>query len=287
MKRFKQALLEAKKSKNDEFYTLMEDIEKELKYYKEQFKDKVVFCNCDDFEESNFVKYFINNFENLGLKKLYAMWYSISWKQAQLFEKTKNWINKKELEWNWDFRSVESIEILKASDVVVTNPPFSLFREYMKQLISFNKSFLVLGNMNAITYKEIFPLIQHNQIWLGMYNWKVNFKQPNINEGLFQFRNIGWFTNLQTPKRKEFIKLSKAYSPEKYQKYDNYDAIEVSKIENIPLDYDGVMGVPITFLWKYNPEQFEIVGFRKWNDGKDLTINWKTPYFRILVNRKA
>lgn len=287
MKRFKQALLEAKKSKNDEFYTLMEDIEKELKHYKEQFKDKIVFCNCDDFEESNFVKYFINNFENLGLKKLYAMWFSLSWKHAQLFEKTKNWINKIELQWDWDFRSAESVEVLKASDIVVTNPPFSLFREYIAQLVSFNKSFLVLGNMNAITYKEIFPLIQHNKIWLGVYNWKVNFKQPNINEGLFQFRNIGWFTNLQTPKRKEFIKLSKAYSPEKYQKYDNYDAIEVSKIENIPLDYDGVMGVPITFLWKYNSEQFEIVGFRKWNDGKDLTINWKTPYFRILVNRKV
>ena len=287
MKRFKQALLEAKKSKNDEFYTLMEDIEKELKHYKEQFKDKVVFCNCDDFEASNFVKYFIDNFENLGLKKLYAMWYSISWKQAQLFEKDKDNNKLTMLNENWDFRSEESIKILKQSDIVVTNPPFSLFREYITQLIKYDKKFLILWNMNAITYKEIFPLIKDNKIWLGVYNWKVNFKQPNINEGLFQFRNIGWFTNLQTPKRKEFIKLSKAYSPEKYQKYDNYDAIEVSKIDNMPLDYDGVMGVPITFLWKYNPEQFEIVGFRKWNDGKDLTINWKTPYFRILVNRKV
>lgn len=287
MKRFKQALLEAKKSKNDEFYTLMEDIEKELKHYKEQFKDKIVFCNCDDFEESNFVKYFINNFENLGLKKLYAMWFSLSWKHAQLFEKTKNWINKIELQWDWDFRSAESVEVLKASDIVVTNPPFSLFREYIAQLVSFNKSFLVLGNMNAITYKEIFPLIQHNQIWLGMYNWAVFFKQKEDNKWLFQFRNIWWFTNLKTIKRESFISLTEKYSPEKYQKYDNYDAIEVSKIDNMPLDYDGVMGVPITFLWKYNPEQFEIVGFRKWNDGKDLTINWKTPYFRILVNRKV
>lgn len=216
MKRFKQALLEAKKSKNDEFYTLMEDIEKELKHYKEQFKDKIVFCNCDDFEESNFVKYFINNFENLGLKKLYAMWFSLSWKHAQLFEKTKNWINKIELQWDWDFRSAESVEVLKASDIVVTNPPFSLFREYIAQLVSFNKSFLVLGNMNAITYKEIFPLIQHNQIWLGMYNWAVFFKQKEDNEWLFQFRNIWWFTNLKTIKRESFISLTEKYSPEKY-----------------------------------------------------------------------
>lgn len=281
-----KALIAAKKNKKDEFYTLMEDIEKELKYYKEQFKDKVVFCNCDDFEASNFVKYFIDNFENLGLKKLYAMWYSISWKQAQLFEKDKDNNKLTMLNENWDFRSEESIKILKQSDVVVTNPPFSLFREYITQLIKYDKKFLTLWNMNAITYKEIFPLIKDNKIWLGVYNWKVNFKQPNINEGLFQFRNIGWFTNLQTPKRKEFMKLSKAYSPEQYQKYDNAKAIEVSKIIDIPYNYNWIMGVPITFLWKYNPEQFEIVGFRKWDDGKDLSINGICPYFRILICRK-
>lgn len=281
-----KALIAAKKNKKDEFYTLMEDIEKELKYYKEQFKDKVVFCNCDDFEASNFVKYFIDNFENLELKKLYAMWYSISWKQAQLFEKDKDNNKLTMLNENWDFRSEESIKILKQSDIVVTNPPFSLFREYITQLIKYDKKFLILWNMNAITYKEIFPLIKDNKIWLGVYNWKVNFKQPNINEGLFQFRNIGWFTNLQTPKRKEFMKLSKAYSPEQYQKYDNSKAIEVSKIIDIPYNYNWIMGVPITFLWKYNPEQFEIVGFRKWDDGKDLSINGICPYFRILICRK-
>ena len=307
-----KTLLEAKKSKNDEFYTLMEDIEKELKHYKEQFKDKIVFCNCDDFEESNFVKYFINNFENLGLKRLYAMWFSLSWKHAQLFEKTKNWINKIELKWDWDFRSAESIEILKASDIVVTNPPFSLFREYIAQLISFNKSFLILGNMNAILYKEVFLLIRDNKIWVWQnFNvsmvYKTNYSN-NLEANQKFVKNKGydpkdwylkvpavcWFTNLKSNTQNNWIILTEKYSPEKYQKYDNYDAIEVSKIENIPLDYDGIMGVPITFLWKYKPEQFEIVGSNRWIWQDELWIYWRSSYFnwketykRIFIKKKV
>lgn len=179
-----------------------------------------------------------------------------------------------------DFRSDECIELLKQSDIVVTNPPFSLFREYVAQLVKFDKRFIIIGNQNAITYKEIFPLIAQNYLWLGHNAGAQSFEVPKsfdkenvyIENGkkFAKFGNICWFTNIQTTKRKEILPLYKKYVPEEYPKYDNYDAINVDKVSDIPYDYDGVMGVPITFLDKYNPEQFEIVAFRKGDDGKDL-----------------
>ena len=291
---------EAKKNKNDEFYTLMEDIEKELQHYETQFKDKVIFCNCDDFKESQFVKYFSDNFEKLQLKSLLATGFSLTGEKTQLFERTKDWIFIKDLEWNWDFRSDESKKLLEQSDIVVTNPPFSLFREYMKQLIEYNKQFIILWNMNAILYKDIFPLIKDNKIWVG-YNfnvsmvYKTNYKNEleankkfvkakwyNPDEWYLKVPSVCWFTNLNTNIKNNGIVLTEKYSPDNYQKYDNYDAIEVSKIENIPLDYDGIIWVPITFLWKYNPEQFEIVGSNRWVEQDENWIYWRGSY----LNRK-
>ena len=281
----------AKSAKNDEFYTRIEDIEKELKYYKDFFKGKVVYCNCDDARESNFFKYFSKNFEFLGLKKLITTGYKAEGKGVVLiYEGDKNSNHKvedneivvRELEGSGDFRSEECVEFLKEADVVVTNPPFSLFREYIKQLMDYGKKFLVIGPMNAITYKEIFPYIKDNELWLGNQNVK-EFRSPNGE--IKKFGNILWYTNIQHKKRNTPLDLYKRYSNE-YPKYDNYDAIEVSKVSDIPMDYDGVMGVPITFLDKYCPEQFEIVKFRKGDDDKDLAVNGKTPYFRILSKRK-
>ena len=281
----------AKAAKNDEFYTQITDIEKELSNYKDFFKGKVVYCNCDDARESNFFKYFSKNFEFLGLKKLITTGYKAEGKGVVLvYEGDKNGNHKvedneivvRELEGSGDFRSEECVEFLKEADVVVTNPPFSLFREYIKQLMDYGKKFLVIGSMNAITYKEIFPYIKDNELWLGNQNVK-EFRSPNGE--IKKFGNILWYTNIQHKKRNTPIDLYKRYSNE-YPKYDNYDAIEVSKVSDIPMDYDGVMGVPITFLDKYCPEQFEIVKFRKGDDDKDLAVNGKTPYFRILIKRK-
>ncbi|MGQ3637360.1 adenine-specific methyltransferase EcoRI family protein [Ornithobacterium rhinotracheale] len=298
-------LHKAKKGKNDEFYTQLSDIENELKHYAHHFKDKVVYCNCDDPRISNFFHYFSYNFERLGLKKLITTCYKNQ--QMDLFsqgeaeeaimleytgDKNGNHtpdpdeIGVTPLKGDGDFRSPESIEILKQADIVVTNPPFSLFREYIAQLIEYDKKFLVIGSMNAITYKEIFPLISANKMWLG-YGFrggnayfettqpKENFAKGVYNEdtGLVKFRNVHWFTNLDHNKRHEKLILYKKYTPEEYPKYDNYDAINVNKVAEIPCDYRGVMGVPITFLDKYNPEQFEIVAFRKGNDGKDLVYS--------------
>lgn len=293
-------LHKAKEKKNDEFYTQLSDIENELRHYKEHFRGKVVYCNCDDPYESNFFKYFAMNFNSLGLKKLIATGYAtspVAGKELSLFEDEvgtpKNqsyavYINevtdlngdgridlqdvelllkmkkntRRKLHGDdkfpaGDFRSKESIALLKQADVVVTNPPFSLAREYIKFLEEQKKSFLIIGDLNWITYKEVFPLLKNNQMRLG-YNSIKGFIQPNGN--IKKFGNKRWFTNLDIQKRHEKLDLYKEYNPEDYPKFDNYNAINVDKVSEIPYDYDGVMGVPITFLDKYNPEQFEIFG---------------------------
>jgi len=310
-------LHKAKDSKKDEFYTQLSDIERELKHYKNHFKNKTVYCNCDDPRVSNFFHYFSYNFEKLKLKKLITTCYKNQ--DPDLFSKNdsekavyleytgdKNGNNVpdaeeigiKYLEGDGDFRSAESIKLLKKADIVVTNPPFSLFREYVAQLMEYDKKFVIIGSRNAITYKEIFKLIKENKIWIG-YGFKdgnaffettptKEFAKGVYSEstGLVKFRNITWFTNLEISKRNEDLILYEKYSPEKYPKYDNYDAINVDKTKDIPMDYKGAMGVPITFLDKHNPEQFEIIKFRKGNDDKDLSINGKYTYFRIIIRNK-
>lgn len=304
-------LTNAKKAKNDEFYTQLTDIEKEMRHYKDFFKGKVVYCNCDDARESNFFKYFSLNFEHLGLKKLISTGFKADGKGVVLiYEGDKNGnrivddneIIVNELEGNGDFRSAECIEYLKECDVVVTNPPFSLFREYVAQLMEYGKKFLIIGNQNAITYKEIFPYIKNNELWLGLsmngsnrwfqapddYEVKENAAGYKVIDGKkYYFVNgVTWFTNIPHNKRNEELDLYRKYNETDYPQYDNYCAIDVSKVANIPMDYEGVMGVPITFLYKYNPSQFEIIKFRKGNDDKDLSINGKCPYFRILIKRR-
>lgn len=297
----------AKQQKLDEFYTQINDIERECNQYRDQFRGKVVFLNCDDPAESHFFIYFAKNFTRLGLKKLIATHFERT-KPSYKIELTGDMNDDGQIDesdrvetpliQNGDFRSPECVEILKEADIIVTNPPFSLFRDYIAQLMEYDKKFLVIGPKNAITYKEIFTLIKQNKLWLG-YGFKggnAYFKTPYAKEfasgvydektGLVKFRNVAWFTNLDTTKRHEEILLYATYDPEKYPKYDNYDAIEVSKIAHIPKDYYGAMGVPITFLENYNPDQFEIIKFRKGDDEKDLTINGKSPYFRILIRRR-
>lgn len=294
----------AKKMKNDEFYTQLTDIEQELKHYKEHFRDKVVYCNCDDPIESNFFKYFSLNFEHLGLKKLITTGYKENGKGVvYIYEGDKNGnrmpdleeIEVKELQGNGDFRSQECIEFLKESDIVVTNPPFSLFRDYVATLIEYGKQFLIIGNKNAITYKEIFPLIKNNKMWLGISS-PNEYKLPN-GEITKQVNGLcKWFTNLEHKKRNYPMDLYMKYSNDYYQKYDNYDAIEVSKVCEIPMDYEGVMGVPITFLDKYNPNQFEIIGLMSGSKGHGLIngddgrakfyINERGVYARILIRHK-
>lgn len=279
----------AKTSKNDEFYTRLEDIESELRHYKEHFKDKVVLCNCDDPRVSNFTRYFVLNFEFLGLKKLICTCYKNA--EPELFSRNEsesaiymvyegdkdgnrkaddNEYQINHLKGDGDFRSVECIELLKEADIVVTNPPFSLMKEYMLQLLQYNKKFLILGSMNTIHYTEIFPYIQRGELWLGYgANKTMTFALPDhyekwneIIDGVKYGKvpSICWFTNLDTKKRHEDLILYKHYSPEEYTKYDNFDAIEVKKVNDIPCDWDGMMGVPDSFLGVYNPEQFEILG---------------------------
>ena len=279
----------ARKVKNDEFYTRLEDINEEMNHYEDKFRGKVVFCNCDDPKWSNFWKYFHLNFSVLGLKKLISTHYDKN-EPTYKMEYTGGNDNdievgvKTPLEGNGDFRNKECLDLLDECDIVVTNPPFSLFRTYVATLMEHNKKFLIIGNKNAITYKEFFPLLKENKVWLGCTNVK-EFLQPD--GSIKKFGNIGWFTNLDVAKRHEKLILRKHYTPEEYPKYDNYDAININKVADIPCDYDGVMGVPITFLDKYNPEQFEIVAFRKGDDGKDLVFTRERervqPYFRILV----
>ncbi len=296
-------LHKAKNNKKDEFYTQLSDIENELRHYKEHFKNKVVYCNCDDPRVSNFFHYFSYNFEHLGLKKLIATCYknqdadlfstNVS-EQAVYLEYTgdKNGnsipdaheIGVKDLQGDGDFRSQESIELLKQADIVVTNPPFSLFREYVTQLIDFEKKFIIVGSYNAITYKEIFKIIKENKMWLGygFSGGNAYFKTPysndnfvegvyNINTGLVKFRNVTWYTNLDIEKRNVDLILHKKYTPEEYPSYDNYDAINVDKTKDIPIDYAGNIGVPITFLDKYNPNQFEIIGQGQGNLYREMT----------------
>lgn len=314
-------LNKAAKRKKDEFYTQLSDIEREIRHYKSEFKDKVVYCNCDDPRVSNFFHYFSYNFEKLGLKKLISSCYKnqnmdlFSQNDAEAaiyleYEGDKNGnhipdpeeIGVNHFKGNGDFRSKESIELLKQADIVVTNPPFSLFREYVTQLIEYDKKFIIIGHQNAITYKEIFKLVKEDKIWLG-YGFKRNmahFINPyyedfatdtDHKEGMIRVSGVQWFTNLDVNKRHDELILHKEYAPANYPKYDNYDAIEVSKTIDIPLGYDRIMGVPITFLTKYNPEQFEIIGqmvttkIDEFNHGYPY-VNGKKKYARILIKNK-
>lgn len=273
-----KSLGKAKVVKNDEFYTRFDDIQAELNFYKDQLKDRVIYCNCDDPAESAFTDFFKLNFDYLGIKKLICTRYQKSnlflfadpvRKSGYRLEITaKNKADKKpvkiDLKGEGDFRSPECIEFLKEADIVITNPPFSLFREYLAQLIRYNKKFLIIGNKNAITYKEVFTLIQKNKLWLG-YTSPDDFIGPDGKPTGKMQGLTRWFTNLEVAKRHEDMIFYKTYKGNKkdYPKYDNYDAIEVSKLKDIPTDYNGVMGVPITFLDKHNPEQFEIISITK------------------------
>ena len=330
-------LQRAKSARNDEFYTRLEDIEKELRYYSHHFKDKTVFLNCDDPYESDFFKYFAMNFEHLGLKKLISVSYASSplSKESYKVEITEvpdfngdGVVNLSDVEellkmddntiatlkGDGDFRSDESVELLKQSDIIVTNPPFSLFREFISQLIEYDKKFVVLGNMNAITYKEVWPLIQGGQLWLGvtrvgvgqMY-FKIQDYHPiatgQIVKDSVRLQTVGntaWFTNLDHARRNDKIALFRLYrdDPAKYPNYDNFVGIEVSKVADIPMDFYGPMGVPITFLGKYNPDQFEILGYsRKPHIPEDMMLDvglghgtpyvgGKAKYDRIFIRRK-
>jgi hypothetical protein len=295
-------LHKAKEAKNDEFYTQIGDIEKELKHYKEHFKGKTVFCNCDDPEWSNFWKYFHLNFGLLGLKKLVTTHYDASDPTYKMEYTGGNDSDTSvgvitPLKQNGDFRSPECIELLQKADIVVTNPPFSLAREYLACLVEHEKKFLIVGDMNWITYKEVFPLLKSNSIWLGNCSVK-EFVQPDGT--IKKFGNKLWFTNLDHKKRHEKLILWKKYSPEEFPKYDNYDAIEVSKISNIPCDYEGVMGVPITYMDKANSEQFEIIGadeaegtgfsqglFIEGSKYKQCYATGARIYKRIFIRKKA
>lgn len=306
-------LTKAKKAKNDEFYTQITDIEKELVHYHDQLRGKVVFCNCDDPEWSNFWRYFDLNFDHIGLKGLIATHYDPEKPTYKLEIRRDPLTGEKlppvrtDLKQNGDFRSPECVELLQECDVVVTNPPFSLFREYVAQLMQYGKKFIIIGNLNCVTYKEVFPLIKYNDLWMGatyfnggatyfmgdpdLYDPKKmsNPKHAYVKDGVLYWRvnGVRWFTNIDLAKRHEPLTLFRRYydDPSKYPHYDNYDAINVDRTVDIPEDYDGVMGVPISFLDKYCPEQFEIIRFRHGDNGKDLCYGGKTPYFRILIRK--
>ncbi len=336
----KRILDTAKTAKKDEFYTQLTDIERELQHYWQHFRGKTVLCNCDDPYESNFFKYFALRFNQLGLKKLICTCYDgspVAGTQLSLFSLDAEGNEKRTaykveitevkdmngdgavdltdveylikndknvlsvLRGNGDFRSHECIELLKQADIVVTNPPFSLFREYIGQLMEYEKNFLIIGNVNAITYKDVFPLIKENKLWFGpsitsgdrKFNVPENYPLNAAGCGIdtdgrryIRVKGVRWFTNLDHNKRHEIMDLVCRYSPEEYPSYDNYNAININKTQDIPCDFNGIMGVPITFLDKYNPDQFEIIKFRKGNDDKDLCIKGKCPYFRILIRNK-
>ena len=283
-------LRKAYKVKNDEFYTHISDIYNELKHYKDIFDGKTIYCNCDNPTKSNFVKWFYRRFNMLHLKRLivtaynkdgYGLYWDTDFSKVDI--KTiyiNDWIENdvRYLSGNGDFRSDECIELLKQADIVVTNPPFSLFREYVNVLMDNNKDFVILGNMNAITYKEVFPYIKENRIGLGYLNGNKTFKTPAGTEQ--KFGNIFWYTTLPISKHNEELILYKHYTPEEYPKYDNYDAINVDKTCDIPADYNGVMGVPISFLNKYNPKQFDII------DKLEPFVNGVAKYKRIIIKNK-
>ena len=318
----KDALVRASRAKLDEFYTQLADIEAELRHYREQFRGKVVLCNCDDPYESNFFKYFAMNFRHLGLKKLITTSYSgspITGEQLPLLDvagipentpkkpayrveisevhdaNNDGAIDLSDIELllrnernvvslmaeGGDFRSAECVALLEEADIVVTNPPFSLFRRYLGQLVEHDKKFLILGSQNAITYSEIFRLIKEDRLWLGYhnggekwfrvpdnYNHTTDRSKIRVEDGVryLAMKNMAWFTNLDTTKRHEVMTLYKRYTPDECPHYDNYDAIEVGRYMDIPSDFSGAMGVPITFLDKYSPDQFEILG---WTRGRD------------------
>lgn len=314
----------AKRNKKDEFYTQIVDIEREMHHYRSHFRGKVVYCNCDDPYISAFFKYFAKNFEFLGLKKLITTCYRNQ--NIDLFSQgdnekavkivyeggaknslpTPDDIGVQILEGDGDFRSQECIEILNECDIVVTNPPFSLFGEYVSQLDQYNKNFIIIGHQNAIIYKDVFPLIKNNRMWLG-YGFKRNmahFVTPHYEdtatdadhqEGKIRVSGVVWFTNLDHDKRhEEMILVERYYGNENsFPKYDNYDAIEVSKSQNIPYDYEGVMGVPITFLTKYNPDQFELIGCNRGVGqdpngiyGRGSYVNGKETFKRLFIKNK-
>lgn len=296
----------SKRAKNDEFYTQITDVEKELKYYNQHFSDKIVLCNCNDALHTSFATYFSLMFESLGLKELICTTFTMEeGGHGEVYhyygEKNENGVlDIKEwkhytLEGNGGFNTQEGIDLIKYADIIVTNPPFSLFREFISILFEYEKKFLIIGNVNAITYKEIFPLIKENKMWLGisLNATKCSFIVNEDYEGKHvyydnsvkyaQINNAVWFTNLDHKKRHEPLDFYKKYNSDEFPKYDNYDAINVKKVCDIPMDYNGIMGVPITFLNKYCPEQFEIIKFRKGDDNKDLSVNGKCPYFRILI----
>lgn len=322
----------AKRAKEDEFYTRLEDIERELRHYEQHFKGKTVLCNCDDPRISNFFHYFSYKFEDLGLKRLITTCYKNQ--ERDLFSQNNSeraiWleylgdkngnrvpdpeeIGIRYFKGDGDFRSEECIELLKQADVVVTNPPFSLFREYITQLIKYDKKFLIIGPQNAIHYKEVFPLIMANRIWLG-YGFKRNcahfytYYEDNATdadhrEGMIRVPSITWFTNMEIAKRNEEMVLYRRYNPDDYPKYVNFDAIDVSATADIPEDWQGLMGVPDTFLHQYNPDQFEIVGLGSGDLAKQIGVkkNYrgrtdvayringkdKCPYSRIIIRRKT
>lgn len=321
-------LADARRNRKDEFFTQLVDIERELMHYKEHFRGKTVLCNCDDPRVSNFFVYFSRNFEALGLKRLITTCYKNQ--HADLFSEQKSdkavyliydgdtngnrlpdteEIAVLQMQGDGDFRSEECVELLKQADIVVTNPPFSLFREYVAQLIKYDKKFLIIGHQNAITYKEIFPLLKENKIWLGYgfkggaghfySNYEDTATAGDHREGMIRVSGVTWFTNLEHHKRHEELVLYKHYNPNEYPTYDNYDAIEVGKSSDIPCDYDGVMGVPITFMNKYNPTQFTIIGCTEsegkgfsnglWKEDSKIAqplVDGKRVYKRIFIRRR-
>ncbi|MDR2153053.1 MAG: adenine-specific methyltransferase EcoRI family protein [Helicobacteraceae bacterium] len=301
----------ANKAKNDEFYTQIADVEKECKHYKEHFKGKTIFCNCDDPEQSAFWRYFHLNFELLGVKKLISTHfvYKDLYQAGDTYKMEYNGGAdsdytagaKTTLKENGDFRSAECVELLKEADIVVTNPPFSLFREYVAQLMKYEKKFLIIGNKNALTYKEIFKFIKNDEIWTGYRGfsggmWFITQHEVATtkivdDKKLANVPSI-WFTNMDIAKRHENLILYKTYTAREYPRYDNYDAINVDKTAEIPMDYDDIMGVPVTFLDKYNPDQFEIIGsmasttIDEYSKGYPF-IGGERKYARILIKRKS
>ena len=297
-------LHKAKKEANDEFYTQYEDIAKEIEHYKEHLKGKVIYCNCDIPHFSNFHKYFLDNFKELELKKLIVTGYVKNGNgKCSIYDGEKS--TDYDLLGDGDFRSDECIDMLQKADVIITNPPFSLFREFIKVMVDNDKDFIVVGNKNAITYKDVFPLIKENKMWLGVKSLGVDtyFDIPKvyadelvaykkegsaykiINGRIMGRVQICWFTSFNVRKN-DYLELTKEYNESEYPKYDNYDAINVDKTKDIPKDYYGVIGVPITFLDKHNQNQFEIVKFRKGDDGKDLRVDGKDKFNRVLIKRK-
>lgn len=268
----------AKNAKNDEFYTQVSDVEKELNTMKSFFKGKKVLCNCNDDKWSAFFKYFSANFEYLGLKQLVCVSYNENGHGIKYVYNDDGEFNVSELNGNGSFSSDECVELLKECDVVVTNPPFSLFRDFVALLQEYGKKFLIVGNQNAVTYKEIFPYFKNNKMWWGFdcLRWFIDGEN---NTELIEGARSRWFTNIPHDKRNRPLDLYKKYNAEEYPKFDNYDAINVNKTADIPMDWDGVIGVPITFLDKYCPTQFEIVG------NLNPILNSKHLYKRILIKR--